>query len=139
MAFQITTSIQLPAPPDQVWEVLTDFAAYPEWNPFITKAAGNWAIGKKVTITAGGMGFEPTVLQFSENRELRWLGSLLFKGLFDGEHYFRLVDNGDGTTALEHGEHFKGLLTPIFKSMLLEKTKAGFEAMNEALAARLTR
>lgn len=139
MAFQIETSIRIPASTDQVWAELTNFATYPEWNPFITKATGKWAPGNIVAVTAGGMDFQPTVLAFSAGKELRWLGSFLFKGIFDGEHYFRLIDNGDGTTTLDHGEHFKGLLTPVFKSIFLEKTKAGFIAMNEALVARLAK
>lgn len=137
MAFQITTSILIPASTHQVWAELTNFEAYPEWNPFITKATGQWVPGNKIAVTAGGMDFQPTVLAFSSGKELRWLGSFLFKGILDGEHYFRLVDNGDGTTTLEHGEHFRGILTPVLKGMLMEKTSAGFRAMNEALAARL--
>ena len=83
--------------------------AYPDWNPFITRASGDWAVGNTVAVTAGGMDFKPKVLAFTPNRELRWKGKLLFNGLFDGEHYFLLTDNGDGTTGLEHGEYFSGL------------------------------
>ncbi len=76
--------------------------------------------------------FRPIVLKFDENKEFRWLGKLLIKGLFDGEHYFILTDNGNGSTAFTHGEEFKGLLVSVF-SRILEKTKIGFELMNEAL------
>ncbi len=137
MAFSINTSVQLPTAPDVVWAILTDFASYPDWNPFITRAEGDWSPGNKVAVTAGDMDFKPIVLRFEANRELRWCGSLFFKGLFDGEHYFRLLNNSDGTTTLEHGEHFQGILTPILKAMILEKTQAGFEAMNAALAQRV--
>lgn len=133
----ITTTIDLPAPPERVWAILTDFAAYPEWNPFVTRAEGDWAVGNTVAITAGGMDFKPKVLAFDAGRELRWKGKLLFNGLFDGEHYFLLTDNGDGTTSLEHGEYFSGLLVPAFRRKLEGDTKAGFEGMNEALAERV--
>lgn len=133
----ITTTIQLPASPERVWAVLTDFAAYPDWNPFVTRASGDWAVGNTVAITAGGMSFKPKVLAFIPNQELRWKGKLFFNGVFDGEHYFRFIDNGDGTTQLEHGEHFSGLLVPAFRKKLETDTKAGFEAMNEALRERV--
>jgi hypothetical protein len=133
----ITTSINLPAPPEKVWAVLTDFAAYPTWNPFITHAEGDWAVGNTVAITAGGMAFKPKVLAFDPGRELRWKGKLLFNGIFDGEHYFLLTDNGDGTTSLEHGEYFTGLLVPAFRRKLEGETRAGFGGMNEALVERL--
>lgn len=135
---KIITTIQLPAKPAQAWAVLTDFAAYPEWNPFITQASGDWTVGNTVAITAGGMDFKPRVLAFDPGRELRWKGKLLFNGIFDGEHYFRLTDNGDGTTMLEHGEYFFGLLVPAFRKKLETETKSGFEGMNKALLRRIT-
>lgn len=133
---QLTTTIDLPANPERVWAELTNFSAYPDWNPFITQANGDWAEGNTVAITAGGMDFKPKVLAFDAGKELRWLGSLLFKGLFDGEHYFLLNDNGDGTTTLTHGEDFSGVLVPLFRTKLNKDTKDGFEAMNEAFSKR---
>lgn len=137
MGFKITTSTTLNAAPSEVWAVLTDFAAYSDWNPFITHAAGDWAVGNTVAVTAGGMDFKPEVLVFEEGKELRWRGKLLFNGLFDGEHYFVLTDQGNGTTLLEHGEQFTGILTEPLRGMIYEKTKAGFEKMNEALGERV--
>ncbi|WP_222706985.1 SRPBCC domain-containing protein [Neolewinella aurantiaca] len=133
----IQTTIQLPAPPEKVWAVLTDFDSYPRWNPFVTRAEGDWAVGNTVAITAGGMDFKPKVLAFTPDRELRWKGKLLFNGIFDGEHYFLLTDNCDGTTELEHGECFTGLLVPAFRKKLETETKAGFEEMNLALLERM--
>ncbi|MTB53212.1 SRPBCC domain-containing protein [Lewinella sp. W8] len=137
MALQLETSILLPHSPAAIWAVLTDFPAYPEWNPFVTKISGPQRVGSKLSITAGGMDFRPTLLQFQPGVELRWLGSFLFRGIFDGEHYFRLTPQADVQTLLEHGEHFRGVLLPVFKAQLLEKTRSGFIAMNEALRDRL--
>ena len=137
MPLHLETSILLPYSAEKVWEVLADFPSYPEWNPFVTKISGPQEEGRKLSITAGGMDFTPTLLQFSPGVELRWLGSFLFRGIFDGEHYFRLTPQADGQTLLEHGEHFRGLLLPVFKAQLLDKTKAGFNAMNEAVLRRL--
>ncbi|WP_228479091.1 SRPBCC family protein [Flavobacterium soyangense] len=39
-------------------------------------------------LEAKGMTFKPKVLAFETNKEFRWLGHLLFPGLFDGEHKF---------------------------------------------------
>ncbi len=81
------------------------------------------------------MTFQPLVLSLLKNKELRWRGKFLFKGLFDGEHYFILTDHLDGTVTLTHGEKFKGLLVP-FLGKALEKTKTGFDLMNQALKKR---
>lgn len=41
MAPSISTEIDIAAPPNAVWAVLTDFDRYNEWNPFIVKLSGD--------------------------------------------------------------------------------------------------
>src|SRR3712207_3688059 len=38
MVKRLLTDIDIDATPERVWEVLTDLAAYPAWNPFIVRA-----------------------------------------------------------------------------------------------------
>ena len=76
------------------------------------------------------MKFEPTVLVFEKQKEFTWLGQLFFKGLFDGQHQFLFIDNGDGTTTFHQNESFSGILVPILKRKLLSETKPSFELMN---------
>ncbi|MBI2494818.1 MAG: SRPBCC domain-containing protein [Candidatus Rokubacteria bacterium] len=82
-------------------EVLTDFPAYPAWNPFIRRIAGAARPGARLAVhiqPAGGRGmtFRPTVLVAEPDRELRWRGRLLVPGLLDGEHAFVIEPRGDG-------------------------------------------
>jgi uncharacterized protein YndB with AHSA1/START domain len=42
----ISATVDIDAPPDQVWGVLADLDAYPDWNPFIQSASGRLAEGK---------------------------------------------------------------------------------------------
>jgi uncharacterized protein YndB with AHSA1/START domain len=46
MSKELVSSIDLAAPPERVWEVLVDFAAFPAWNPFITQAEGRLHFGR---------------------------------------------------------------------------------------------
>lgn len=134
---EIVTEIEIAAPPDHVWAVLTDGAKYPEWNPFIVSMAGDIRAGATLTNRmrpqAGSpMTFRPVVLRAEPDRELRWLGRLGLPRIFDGEHYFLLNPSPEGTRLVQ-GERFRGIALWIIDP---EQFRADFEALNAALKAR---
>lgn len=138
MAKEIVSQVLINASPEKVWTILTNFNDYKNWNPFIKSIVGNVEVGKKITARieppdASGMTFKPTVLVFQKNKEFRWIGYFIFKGLFDGEHKFELIDNKDGTTTFIQSEKFNGIMVPMFKKMLDINTVAGFKLMNNKL------
>jgi len=130
---EIKTSIDISASPETVWNVLTNFSEYENWNPFLKSVEGDFYVGNKVKINAGGMKFKPKVLVYNRNQEIRWIGNFLVKGLFDGEHSFVIIDNGDGTSTFKQEEKFSGILVGLFKKKLDSETKPGFEEMNKKL------
>jgi hypothetical protein len=128
------------APVQTVWAELSAVAAYAEWNPFITTFQGELVAGSRLKVRIvppGGrpMTFRPTVTVVEEGKRLEWLGRLVLPGVFDGRHSFLLEDMGDGSTRLTQAEEFSGVLVPFTRSVL-ERTHAGFAAMNEALRLR---
>ena len=136
----VSTSILISAPPERVWDVLTDFPRHPEWNPFIRSISGPLVPGEKLRVHikppgGKGMTFNPTVLTAQPARELRWKGKLLLPGIFDGEHFFRLEPSGDGTRFV-HGEKFSGLLVAVMGASSFEQIERGFRDMNEAIKER---
>lgn len=137
MAFSISTQIHINATPNQVWQVLTDVDLYPEWNPFVKSLEGVVKEGSYIKVSLPGMKIKPKVINFEKNNLFKWSGNLLFKGIFDGVHSFRLVDNDDGTTTFIHSEEFKGFLIPLLKKKLSTEIKDGFEEMNRALKQRV--
>ena len=138
----IETSIEIDAPPERVWEVFSDFASYPDWNPFVALLTGQVEVGERIEarLTPPGgkaMTFTPRVIAFTPEKEFRWLGNLLMPGLFDGEHQF-LLEPIDGTrTRFIQREDFTGVLVPLILRMVGTSTRAGFEAMNTALKQRV--
>jgi hypothetical protein len=136
-AKDIKTEILIQASPEKVWSILSDFDNYNKWNPFIKSIKGQVAVGNKISVRieppeSKGMTFKPKVLTFETDKKLRWIGHFLFTGLFDGEHTFQLIDNGNGTTTFKQSEHFKGILVPLFKKSL-KNTEKGFNLMNQKL------
>lgn len=135
----ITTTLDIDATPQEVWATLTDFASHQRWNPFFARVDGEAVVGSTLKINArkpdgsAGIGFSPTVLEVEPGSLLRWKGKLGVRGVFDGEHHFRLEELADGTTRLHHGEQFTGILVPVMGKVLAD-TEAGFNAFNRALA-----
>ena len=138
---RIETEIEIAAPASLVWNALVDFEHYSAWNSFIRRISGTPTVGARLEVTIQppgqtAMTFRPIVLKADVQRELRWLGTLGIRGLFDGEHSFVLDPRGTESVVLRHSEIFRGLLVPIFAKRLRTSTKAGFEAMNRALKQR---
>lgn len=137
----IATDITIDAAPEAVWTVLADTESYADWNPFVRDLSGDLQEGSQISATIappGGsaMTFHPIVLAANPGEELRWRGKLGVRGVFDGEHFFKLSPLPGGGTKLEHGETFSGALVPVLFPMLVEQTRAGFTQMNTALKAR---
>lgn len=138
---ELRTEIEIDAPPSAVWSVLADFASYRDWNPFIGRVTGELRADARLEVLicppdGREMTFRPRIVRVDPERELRWLGHFLVRGLFDGEHFFRLERLPDGRTRFVHGENFTGLLVKPLTG-LLTKTARGFVFMNQALKRRV--
>ena len=138
---ELHSQIEINASAERVWRLLTDFASYPQWNPFIRSISGHPAPGERLQARieppgGRGMTFKPKVLSAEPNRELRWLGHLLVPGLFDGEHSFTIQPLEDNRVRFIQREVFKCLLVPLFARSLDTNTQQGFEEMNHALKER---
>ena len=137
----IRSAIEIRAPAETVWRILTDFSAYPDWNPHIRKVQGMPKVGARITIHSrppGGRAFvlRPVVIKWSPPTELRWRGTVVSRRLFSGEHGFRVEELSSGRVRFHQDETFKGLFVPIYARMRLEHTREGFSEVNEALRQR---
>jgi hypothetical protein len=137
---ELCTEIEIQASRDKVWQILVDFARFPQWNPFIRWVKGEAKTGAHLEVRiqpsgASGMTFKPTVLKADPNRELRWLGRFLLPGLFDGEHILSIESLGPQQVRFTQREIFTGWLVPLMAHGLDTDTRRGFEEMNQALKA----
>lgn len=138
---QIQTETMVDATPEEVWNVLGDFASYDRWNPAMRSVQGEAVVGSRLRIEfsmKGGrtMTLRPTVLACEPDRELSWLGRLFMPGIFDGEHRFEIHQEGPNRVRFVQGERFSGLLVPFLRTLLADTT-AQFGRVNEALSARV--
>ena len=96
---EIHTEIEIHAPAEQVWNLLTDVERFIEWNPFIWRASGTIKCGERLTVeirppNSKAMTLRPTVLKAEPNRELRWLCQFFLPNLLDREHIFTIESQG---------------------------------------------
>jgi uncharacterized protein YndB with AHSA1/START domain len=47
---ELRTEIEIKASAERVWQLLTDFAHFPQWNPFIRRAHGNLKLGQRLEV-----------------------------------------------------------------------------------------
>jgi hypothetical protein len=140
---ELRTEIEFEGTPREVWEVLADLPAHGEWNPFITRIEGELRPGAKLDVRLEpegerGITMHPTVLVAEPGRELRWLGHLLVRGIFDGEHRWLIEEAGPGRVRFTQNERLGGIMLPLLWRRLRDGgTSRGFRAMNEALARRV--
>ena len=138
MNTHIYTETVINASVSEVWNILAAFERYPEWNPFVRKVEGNKYSGSRLVVTIQPPGkhatiFNPTLITFEPEHEIRWLGRVLTRGLFDGEHVLSLDPIDDNRVRFVHQEMFSGILVPLFWGGIDVHTRAGFKAMNKAL------
>jgi len=141
MPYEIKTEIAINATPTQVWAVLTDFAHYPEWNPFVLQVEGsayqNATIRYRFEMPRGIRIWTPaTVLRFEPERELRFSANFLTPALFRGDHYFAIQATEQGGVIFHHGEIVSGLLFPAVQLVLQNFGLPMFQALNGALKQR---
>ena len=136
----LQTEIIINASAEKVWDILTDFAKFPEWNPFVLKIEGKPEVGTRLRVELNnGKGisvFKPNVLVVEKNRAFEWLGSLPIPGLFNGHHHFRIEAISNNHVKFVQGEEFTGLLASLIMKQIGEQTKQGFISMNTALKDR---
>jgi hypothetical protein len=138
---EVFSEIEIQAPAGRVWQVLTDFASYPEWNPFIRRISGHPKEGMRLKVYieppgAKGRTFRSKVIKAEPKRELRWLGRLLIPRLFDGDHIFTINYIGRERVRYVQREIFSGVLVSSLAHDMEMKIRLGFEQMNQALKAR---
>jgi hypothetical protein len=140
-ATTVHEELVIAAPRQLVWQLLTDFKGYEDWNPFITRAEGAARIGATVRLrlepqSGGAEDVESEVLDVKVLRKLRWRSRKYVPGLLDEEHTFRVLPLGPDRVRLVYLGRFEGLLQPFAD---LEERKRGYERMVRALRDRALR
>jgi hypothetical protein len=136
----LDTLVEIDAPAEAVWEVLTDFPRWSEWNPAIPSLAGELRVGSDLAIqldlSGRAMNVAATIQELVPGERFSWRGHLGAEFLFLGRREFSVESLEPDTSRLRHVEAISGLIAPVFQ---LAKGKAVTEhhhLINAALKQR---
>lgn len=134
----LTSKIEINSTPQAVWDILTDFKNYPQWNPILRKIVGELSIGNKLEIhltTVGGKSriYHPKITKIVPNQELRWTGKFLISQIFSGERIFLIEQVSHDKINFINKEIFSGIGIKLAPQKMEDDILKSFQKMNEAL------
>jgi hypothetical protein len=133
------TEIIIDVPIDRVWKALTDFSAYPEWNPLVSWLKGDFRTDGQIAmfIIPLNRSFNATLKTVDRDKEFTWIGVEIAPWFLSGEHYYRLEQISDTSTRLLHGEYFRGVGSAFIDKSMLHNMKNAFIEHNLRLKERV--
>ncbi|MFL5920085.1 MAG: SRPBCC family protein [Gaiellaceae bacterium] len=108
--------IEVSAPIEVAWDVLTRFGDWPQWNPDVKSMSydGPLAPGSEFRWKAGPGTIVSTLEQIEPPRLVIWRGRTMS---IKARHEWHLEPRGDGTS-VETEESFSGLVARLFRRSL---------------------
>jgi hypothetical protein len=140
--YEIETSIEINATKERVWDVLTAFREWDEWNPIITRMKATLSPNTPLSfvIATGGreLKIKAEMVKVEHGKELRWRGppSWVVGRILRGEHYLAVESTGPNKSRIVHGERFGGVSLPILWRKLRSDLEVAYSEMNRAIKAR---
>jgi hypothetical protein len=126
-----TAEIEIGAPPQVVWEVLTRFENWPNWNPDVKSMSfpGPLAPGTEFRWKAGPGTIVSTLERVEAPNYIAWRGRTL---TIDAYHEWWLEPR-DGGTHVRTQESFSGLLARLLRGTLQKALDKSFKDALERL------
>ena len=140
---EITEKIEISAPVEQVWNIISDIDNWADWSPIINKASGEASLGATLSITMigkeegkDGPKYNPVITVFNEPNSFRWRAKMMAGFLFTNDKHLELESTSSGTRLI-HKELFSGALVPMFWSKLNKDVPSMLSSMNNALKSKV--
>lgn len=131
-----SVKVNIKAPQQTIWNILTDAQGWLEWNPTVDKIEGTIAPGERVKVFVKlnpGRAFPLKVSEFVPPSRMVWSdGSPLF---FRGERTYTLSPQPDQSVDFEMREVFSGLLAPLI-TRSIPNLQPAFDEFAAALKKR---
>ncbi|MGI5128102.1 SRPBCC family protein [Pseudonocardia sp. CA-107938] len=144
MTEHVVTSVEveIAAPAAFVWDVLTDYASYPQWNPYTVAVATTLAIGDPIDLTLPNPDGSPGTFVNREYirvvdppRHLRYDTGEEMPGIFAIRDQW-ITEAGPDSCSYHTTDAISGKYADTVMTMTGDWVKAGFDAVARALKVR---
>lgn len=141
MPIVIDETVEVDAPHDFVWDVITDFRRYGEWNPFVVACDSTLKVGDPIEMRVhlfGAFAQPQREIIFEHEPGKRFcygVAGVPFGAMRSNRcHEVRVLDSGRS----EYRSHFElsGWLSPVVSGLLGSQLRRGFHAMTESIRTR---
>ncbi|GAA1015658.1 hypothetical protein GCM10009551_103810 [Nocardiopsis tropica] len=141
MAFVIDHTREIAAPAALVWQALTDFDSYGEWNPFAVSARCDLrpggVVSMRVALFPGRvMTQNEIVVSVQEGRGFSYRMKPAPAGLLRSIRDQRIDDLGDGRSRYTSHFQLDGPLSPVVGALLGPSLRRGFDGNVDGLVGR---
>ena len=140
MTFIIEKNLIIDAPAEIVWEVISDFARYPEWNPFCVECSSTMQPGDPIDLKVK--------LMARPQAQREWVTELVPGSRF--VYSMKPVPGGALSSMRSHDLrpldamrteyrsyfHLKGWMRFVVLGLFKARLEAGFEGMSEGIRQR---
>lgn len=128
------------APAEIVWEVVSEFETWHQWNPLYRKAEGQLKIGTALTLEQHLPGeparvIQPIVQDWVPYEQLHWRSSRM-GGFVKTVRYLEIENMGETNATFSNGELLMGMLLRFVSRDERRRMKAAFTEMGEAVRDR---
>jgi hypothetical protein len=143
MAFVIDATLEIEAPAELVWEVITDFPRYGEWNPFIlacqTTLKPGDPIDLKVALMSKPQQQREWILSHTPGVEFSYSMKPAPLGLLRSRRQHKVSALGAGRCRYESHFELAGALRPLVTALLGANLQRGFAGMTGGIKSRAER
>ena len=137
-AVEFRTGVQAPA--EILWEVISDFSTWKDWNPVHPRIEGEMRIGTTLTVDlVHGEGqlttIQPIVQDWVPYEQLHWRTKRL-NGFVTAIRYLEIENMGPANSTFSNGELFMGPLVRWVSRDERRRLRAAYTRMGEAVRDR---
>ena len=140
MKFTIDKTVDIDAPASIVWEVITDLAAYPQWNPFCVECQSTLKPGDPIDMRVKLAGRPQKQREWMKEhipgKRLAYAMKPVPAGALNSGRSHEVKSIGHDRTRYQSHFELRGWMMPLVRGLLGRRLQHGFAGMTAGIQQR---